>query len=132
MAMKQIVVPDIGDFSDVAVIDVYIKEVDTIALDDPVIALESAKAVTDIPSPFAGVIKSVHIKEGDLVSKDSLLADIEVEEEQQSSTEAPPKEEPANEQPEETEESKPEQEPEPEADSKQEPRSEERRVGNKH
>lgn len=121
MAMKQIVVPDIGDFSDVAVIDVYIKEGDTIALDDPVIALESAKAVTDIPSPFAGVIKSVHIKEGDLVSKDSLLADIEVEEEQQSSTEAPPKEEPANEQPEEMEESKPEPEPEPEADSKQEP-----------
>lgn len=113
MAMKQIVVPDIGDFSDVAVIDVYIKEGDTISLDDPVIALESAKAVTDIPSPFAGVIKKVQVKEGDLVSKDSLLADIEVEEEQSSSTEAPPKEKVPEEQPEKKKEAEPEPEPAP-------------------
>ena len=107
MAMKQIVVPDIGDFSDVAVIDVYIKKGDTIAVDDPVIALESAKAVTDIPSPFAGVIHSVHIKEGDLVSKDSLLADIEVEEEQESSPEAPVEEKASDEQPQEKEKAEP-------------------------
>lgn len=86
MAMKQITVPDIGDFSDVAIIDVYISAGDTIAVDDPVIALESAKAVTDIPSPFAGTIKKVHIKEGDLVSKDSLLADIEVEAAEEAET----------------------------------------------
>ena len=81
MAKHQITVPDIGDFSDVAVIELYIHEGDTIALDDPVIALESAKAVTDIPSPYAGKITAVHVKEGDLVSKDSLLADIETAEE---------------------------------------------------
>jgi pyruvate dehydrogenase E2 component (dihydrolipoamide acetyltransferase) len=111
MAVKQITVPDIGDFSDVAIIDVYISEGDTIAIDDPVIALESAKAVTDIPSPFAGTIKKVHVKEGDLVSKDSLLADIEVEEEEGQSTEEKepekkeePKEEPPKEEPEKQEE----------------------------
>ena len=64
MATKQILVPDIGDFSDVAIIDVYISEGDVIEVDDPVIALESAKAVTDIPSPYAGTIKKVHVKEG--------------------------------------------------------------------
>ncbi len=97
MAVKQIKVPDIGDFSDVAVIDVYIKSGDTIGVDDPVIALESAKAVTDIPSPYAGTIKTVHIKEGDLVSKDSLLADIEIEEGESPETESKPEKEPKEE-----------------------------------
>lgn len=78
MAIKQITVPDIGDFSDVAIIEVYVSEGDTISVDDPLVSLESAKAVTDIPSPFAGTIKTVHVKEGDLVSKGTLLADIEV------------------------------------------------------
>lgn len=78
MAIKQITVPDIGDFSDVAIIEVYISQGDTIGVDDPLVSLESAKAVTDIPSPYGGTIKTVHVKEGDLVSKGTLLADIEV------------------------------------------------------
>ena len=78
MAIKQITVPDMGDFSDIPIIDVYIAVGDTIEADDPIIALESAKAVTDIPSPFGGTIKKVHISEGDLVSTGSLIADIEV------------------------------------------------------
>ena len=78
MAIKQITVPDIGDFSDVAIIEVYISQGDTIGADDPLVSLESAKAVTDIPSPYGGTIKTVHVKEGDLVSKGTLLADIEV------------------------------------------------------
>jgi pyruvate dehydrogenase E2 component (dihydrolipoamide acetyltransferase) len=94
MAKHQITVPDIGDFSDVAVIEVYIHEGDTIALDDPIIALESAKAVTDIPSPYEGKITAVHIKEGDLVSKDSLLADIETNEESTDTSSPTEKEEP--------------------------------------
>jgi pyruvate dehydrogenase E2 component (dihydrolipoamide acetyltransferase) len=80
MALQQILLPHIGDFADVAVIDVYIKEGDQIEIEDPIIALESAKAVTDIPSPFAGTIKKVHVKQGALVSEGSLLADIEVAE----------------------------------------------------
>lgn len=79
MANKQLTVPDIGDFSDVSVIEVYIKEGDIIAIEDPVIALETAKAVTDIPSSLAGKITKVHVRQGDQVSKGSLLADIEVE-----------------------------------------------------
>ncbi|MGI6433265.1 MAG: 2-oxo acid dehydrogenase subunit E2 [Sphaerochaetaceae bacterium] len=78
MANKQILVPDLGGFSDVAVIEVYVSVGDTIALDDPIIALESAKAVTDIPSPFEGTITAVHIKAGDTASMGTLLADIDV------------------------------------------------------
>ncbi len=81
MGTKQIAVPHIGDFTDVAIIEVYIKEGDLIDVEDPLIALESAKAVTDIPSPFKGKITKVFIKEGDLVSEGSLLADIEVDQE---------------------------------------------------
>ena len=80
MATKKITVPDLGDFSDVAVIDVYISVGDAIGKDDPLIALETAKAVTDIPSPFGGKITAVQIKVGDLVSTDSPIAEIEVEE----------------------------------------------------
>ncbi|PKL12627.1 MAG: branched-chain alpha-keto acid dehydrogenase subunit E2 [Spirochaetae bacterium HGW-Spirochaetae-8] len=80
MAITQIVVPDMGAYSNIPIIDVYIAVGDTIKVDDPVIALESAKAVTDIPSPFEGTIKKLHIHEGDLVSTGSLIADIEVAE----------------------------------------------------
>ena len=124
MAIKQITVPDIGDFSDVAIIDVYISEGDTLEVDDPVIALESAKAVTDIPSPFAGTIKKVHVKEGDLVSKDSLLADIEVEEaseepkEEKVQEKAPVKEEKAEASEKQQEEAPPPKKEEPKAEAK--------------
>lgn len=82
MAIKSIVVPHIGDFSDVAVIEVYVKVGDTVEVDDSLIALESAKAVTDIPSPFSGTITGVLIKEGDLVSEGTAIAEIEVAEEE--------------------------------------------------
>ncbi|MDA3835120.1 MAG: 2-oxo acid dehydrogenase subunit E2 [Spirochaetales bacterium] len=79
MAVQKITVPNIGDFTDVAIVDVYISPGDTIGVEYPLIALESAKAVTDIPSPFAGTIKEVRVSEGDLVSEGSPIADIEVE-----------------------------------------------------
>jgi len=79
MTTKQILIPDIGDFQEVAIIDVYIKVGDTVAAEDSVVALESEKAVIDIPSPFAGKITKVLIKEGDLVSKDTPVAEIEVD-----------------------------------------------------
>ena len=47
MATKQILIPDIGDFQDVAIIDVYIKVGDTVAIEDSIVALESEKAVID-------------------------------------------------------------------------------------
>ena len=78
MATKQIRIPDIGDFQDVAIIDVYIKVGDILAIEDSVVALESEKAVIDIPSPFAGKVTKVLVKEGDLVSKDTPVAEMEV------------------------------------------------------
>lgn len=80
MAVKQILVPDIGDFSDVAIIEVYVSEGATVEVDDSIIALESAKAVTDIPSPYAGTITKIHVKAGDSANTGTLLADIEVAE----------------------------------------------------
>lgn len=100
MAIKQILIPDIGDFEDVPIIDVYIKVGDVIAVEGSVVALESEKAVIDIPSPFAGTVTKVLIKEGDTVSKGSLVAEIEVaseevEEAKQSSAKEPEKQQPA-------------------------------------
>ncbi len=102
MATKQILIPDIGDFQDVAIIDVYIKVGDTVAAEDSVVALESDKAVLDIPSPFGGKITKVLVKEGDLVSKDSPVAEIEMvsEGEPEKESSSPAKEEPPAEKPE--------------------------------
>ncbi|MGB4406547.1 MAG: 2-oxo acid dehydrogenase subunit E2 [Sphaerochaeta sp.] len=90
MATKQILIPDIGDFQDVAIIDVYVKVGDILATEDSVVALESEKAVIDIPSPFAGKITKVLVKEGDLVSKDSPVAEIEVASEGESEQDKEP------------------------------------------
>ncbi len=92
MAVKQILIPNIGDFSDVAIIDVYVKVGDEIEAEDSLVSLESEKAVTDIPSPFSGTIKKIYVKEGDLVSKDSLVADIEVASSNQETKKGSPKE----------------------------------------
>lgn len=106
MAIKQIVIPDIGDFEDVPIIDVYIKVGDVIASEGSVVALESEKAVLDVPSPYAGTITKVLLKEGDTVSKGSVVAEIEVasEEVEQSPAKEPEKEQPAEPKPEVTSE----------------------------
>ena len=110
MAIKQILIPDIGDFEDVPIIDVYIKVGDVIDSDSSVVALESEKAVLDVPSPFAGTITKVLLKEGDTVSKGSLVAEIEVASEGE---EEKPVEEPKKEQ---AEPPKEEKKPEPVAE----------------
>ena len=66
MAVEKIVVPDFGDVQEITVVEVYISAGDVVEVESPVIALESEKAVMDIPSPLAGVIKEVHIKEDDI------------------------------------------------------------------
>ena len=116
MATKQILIPDIGDFEDVPIIDVYIKVGDIIDSDSSVVALESEKAVLDVPSPFAGTITKVLLKEGDTVSKGSLVAEIEVASEGE---EEKPVEEPKKEQPEEPK--KEEKTEPPKQEEKQEP-----------
>ena len=70
-------VPDIGDFSDVDVIDVLVKAGDTVAVDDALITLESDKASMDIPSPQAGKVKELKIAVGDKVSEGTLVCVLE-------------------------------------------------------
>lgn len=74
---KEILVPDIGDFADVDVIEVLVAAGDTIAIDDPLITLESDKASMDIPAPEGGVVKELRVKVGDQVSEGSLILLLE-------------------------------------------------------
>ena len=80
MSTTEIKVPDIGDFKDVPVIEVFVKAGDRIEAEDPLITLESDKATMDVPSPSAGVIKDVRLKVGDKVSEGSVIAVIETAE----------------------------------------------------
>jgi len=74
---QKILVPDIGDFKDVEVIDVLVKVGDTIALETPLATLETEKATMDVPSTGAGVVKSIAIKKGDRVSKGAVVVEVE-------------------------------------------------------
>jgi len=67
-------IPDIGDFKDVPVIEVYVKPGQTIAAEETLVTLESDKAAMDVPAPSAGVIGEVKIKVGDRVSAGSVIA----------------------------------------------------------
>ena len=73
-------VPDIGDYSDVDVIEVAVKEGDIVKLEDTLITLETDKATMDIPSPFAGLVTKMHVVVGDKVSKGSLMLCLDVQE----------------------------------------------------
>ncbi len=79
MAVERIVVPDFGDVREITVVEVYIKEGDTVEVEDPLLALESEKAVMDFPSPLAGTITELRVKEGDIVKSGDVIAQIEVE-----------------------------------------------------
>lgn len=78
MAVQDILVPDIGNFDSVDVIEVLVKVGDTIAKDDSIITVESDKASMDIPAPFAGVVKEVKIKVGDKAAQGTLMLTMDV------------------------------------------------------
>src|SRR5512134_501974 len=84
--MSQVVVPDIGDFKDVEVIEVLVKPGDAVSKEQSLITLESDKATMEIPSPSAGVVKQLTIKVGDKVSKGSPILVLE----DRGNGEAPP------------------------------------------
>ena len=71
--MSQVVVPDIGDFKEVEVIEVLVKPGDAVTKEQSLITLESDKATMEIPSPNAGVVKEIKLKVGDKVSKGSAI-----------------------------------------------------------
>ncbi|WP_375780330.1 dihydrolipoyllysine-residue acetyltransferase [Bradyrhizobium sp. ma5] len=70
-------VPDIGDFKDVPVIEVFVKPGDSVKAEDPLVALESDKATMEVPSPRDGVVKSVVVKVGDKVSEGAVIVQFE-------------------------------------------------------
>ncbi len=78
MSQHAIVVPDIGDYSDVTDIELLVKVGDAIEKEQPLIVLESDKATMEIPADQAGVVTSLAIKVGDKVSKGSVIGQIEV------------------------------------------------------
>jgi len=75
--MKDVLVPDIGDFKDVEVIEILVKPGDTVAKEQSLVSLESDKATMEIPSPEAGVVKEMKVKVGDKVSQGSILLALE-------------------------------------------------------
>ncbi len=79
MAQIEVKVPDIGDFSDVPVITVMVAPGDTVAKEDPLIELESDKATMEVPSPEAGKVVELKVKEGDSVSEGTVIMILEAE-----------------------------------------------------
>ncbi len=73
----EIKVPDIGDYSDVPVIDICVKVGDTIKVDDALVTLESDKATMDVPSSVAGIVKEIRVALGDKISEGSVVALVE-------------------------------------------------------
>lgn len=78
--IKEARVPDIGDYSDVPVIEVLVAVGDTVAKDQGLVTLESDKATLEVPSSFAGVVKELKVKLGDTLSEGSVVALIETSE----------------------------------------------------
>ncbi len=74
---KEIVIPDIGDFDSVEVIEVLVEAGDTVAAEDSLISVESDKATMEIPAPEAGVVTEIKVEVGDQVSQGSLILLLE-------------------------------------------------------
>ena len=76
--VKQVLVPDIGDFKNIPVVELLVKPSDAVKKEEPLISLESDKATMEIPSPFAGIVKEINVREGDRVSEGTLILEMEV------------------------------------------------------
>jgi pyruvate dehydrogenase E2 component (dihydrolipoamide acetyltransferase) len=76
-AATDVSVPDLGDFSEVPVIEIHVAAGDVVSAEDPLITLESDKATMDIPSPAAGTVRELRVSVGDLVSKGSSILLLE-------------------------------------------------------
>src|SRR5207302_716092 len=77
MSTIEVKVPDIGDFKDVPVIEVFVKPGDAVKAEDPLVTLESDKATMDVPAPSAGTVKELKVKVGDKVSEGSVILTLE-------------------------------------------------------
>src|SRR4249919_1777354 len=84
--VSEVKVPDIGNYTNVPVIEVLVKPGDTVAKDQGLVTLESDKATMEVPAPFAGTVKEVKVKLGDALSEGSLVALIEPAAEAEAAT----------------------------------------------
>jgi len=111
--LKEIVVPDIGNYSNVNVIEVLVSPGDVITKESSLIALETDKASIEIPAPNAGTVKALHVKVGDKVSAGTLIVSLETEATEAGATEKSkePTTEAKKEEPKKTEETEKKAEP---------------------
>jgi len=77
-SLRDVLVPDIGDFKNIPVIEVLVKPGDSVKAEDSLITLESDKATMEVPAPFAGVVKELKIKPGDKVSEGAAILSLEI------------------------------------------------------
>ena len=73
MTVREVKVPDIGDFDSVPVIEILVSVGDEVSVEDPLVTLESDKATMDVPAPAAGTVENLSVAVGDSVSEGSLL-----------------------------------------------------------
>jgi len=90
MSLVDVKVPDIGDFAEVAVIELLVKAGDTVKLEQSLVTVESDKASMEIPSSHAGVVKELKVKLGDKVSEGSVLLTLESQESADSASNTRP------------------------------------------
>ncbi|MGH8311498.1 MAG: biotin/lipoyl-containing protein, partial [Steroidobacteraceae bacterium] len=77
MSRVELVVPDLGNFSEVPIVDVLVKPGDVVAVDSPLVTLETDKAAMDVPSTASGTIAEVIVRRGDKVSRGTVLARLD-------------------------------------------------------
>ena len=76
MSDLQVAVPDLGNFDEVAVVEVLVKAGDKVEIDTPLVTLETEKATMDVPSTAAGTVTAVQVKAGDKVRKGSVIVHV--------------------------------------------------------
>src|SRR5512135_778830 len=77
--MKTFNLPDLGEgLQEAEIVSWHVKEGDTVKVDQPLVSVETAKAVVDVPSPYAGRIAKLHWKDGDIVPTHSALVDFDI------------------------------------------------------
>jgi pyruvate/2-oxoglutarate dehydrogenase complex dihydrolipoamide acyltransferase (E2) component len=77
MSTIEVKVPDIGDFKDVPVIEVFVKPGDAVKAEDSLVTLESDKATMDVPAPASGTVKDLKVRLGDKVSEGTVILMLE-------------------------------------------------------
>ena len=74
--METILLPDVGDFQEVEIVEMLVIEGDTVKVDDPLLTLETEKAAMDLPSPVAGTIETLFVDKGSKVSEGDKICKI--------------------------------------------------------